>query len=120
MKSRALAAQHDDKIAGEIEAVVVGLAALVETHDPEVPRFEFFERADEIHYAGDAQMLGRARAGLDGNGAQRRGAALGEDHAVDAGAIGHAQQRAQVLRVFHAVEGQDETRCVGAVRGRSE
>ena len=36
------------------------------------------------------------------------GAAFGRDHAVDAGALGTAQQCAQVLRVFDAVERQQE------------
>ena len=65
-------------------------------------------------------MLGCAGAGLHGGGAQRCGAALGEDNTVHAGAIGHAQQRAQVLRIFHAVESQDETRCGGLTGSRRE
>ena len=55
-------------------------------------------------------MFGRSGAGLDGHGAQRRGAALGEHDAVDAGAVGHAQQRAEVLRIFDAVESQHQAR----------
>ena len=40
--------------------------------------------------------------------ALRRGAALGEHHAVHACAVGHAQQRAQVLRVLDSIKGEDE------------
>ncbi len=65
-------------------------------------------------------MLGCAGAGLHGDGAQRRGAALGEDDTVHSGAIGHAQQRAQVLRIFHAVERQHQPRCEPSCRGRRE
>jgi hypothetical protein len=98
-----LAAQDEHEIAGEVEAVVVGFAAFVESDDPEILALEIFEGADEIDDAGNAQMLGRAGAGFDGNCAQRRGTALGEDDAVDACAIGYAQKRAQILRIFNAV-----------------
>ena len=117
VQARALAAQHDDEVAGEVEAVVVGFAALVEPDDPQVLALEFFERADQVDDAGDAQMLGRAGAGFYGNGAQRRGTTLGEDNTVHARAIRHAQQRAEILRIFHAVESQDETRG-GGLSGR--
>ena len=110
VEAGAFAAEDEDAVAGEVEAVVVGCAALVETDDPEVLPLQVFERADEVDDAGDAEMLGGAGAGFDGDGAQRGGAALGEDDAVDAGAIGHAQQRAEVLRIFDAVEGEEQAR----------
>ncbi len=37
------AAKDDDKIAGEIELVVCGGAAFVESDDPQVAALEFFE-----------------------------------------------------------------------------
>ena len=43
-----------------------------------------------------------------GDGAQGSGAALGEQDAVDAGAIGNAKKSAEVLRVFNAVEREHE------------
>jgi len=89
----ALAPNHDDAVAGEIELIVVSLASLIETDDPEVLTLELFEGADEVDHAGDAQMLGSAGAGLDRYGAEGRGAALGEDNAVDSCAVGHAQER---------------------------
>ena len=121
VEARAFAAEDDDEIAGEVELVVVGWAALVETDDPEVVLLEVFEGADEVDDAGDAEVLGGAGAGFDGGGAERGGAALGEDDAVDAGAIGDAEQRAEVLRIFDAVEGEDEAGG-GALRpdGRKE
>ena len=117
VEARALAAQHDDEVAGEIEAVVVGFAALIETDDPEILALEVFERADQVDDAGNAQVLGCAGAGLYGNGAQWCGTALGQHHTVDTGAIGYAQKRAKILRIFHAIESQDETRC-GGLSGR--
>ena len=111
VQARALAAKDDDEIAGEVELVVVGFATFVETDDPEVVLLEVFEGADEIDDAGDAEVLGRAGAGFDGCGAEWSGAALGEDDAIDTGAIGDAEQSAEVLRIFNAIEGEDEARA---------
>ena len=103
-----LAAEDDDQIAGKVEPVVVNGAALVETDDPEVVALELFEGADEVDDARDAEVLRSAGAGFDSRWAEGRGAALGEENAVDAGAIGNAEERAEVLRVLDAVEGEDE------------
>ena len=62
----ALAAEDEDAVAGEVEMVVVSLAAFVETDDPDVLFFQLFEGADEIDDAGDAQVLGCSGAGFDG------------------------------------------------------
>ncbi len=119
VQARAFAAKDDDEIAGEVELVVIGFAAFVETDDPKVVLLEVFEGADEIDDAGDAEVLGGAGAGFDGGGAQRGGAALGEEDAIDAGAIGNAEQSAQVLRIFDAIESEDEA-CGGARSRRSK
>jgi hypothetical protein len=108
VQASALTAKDDDKIAGEVEQVVVGLATLVEAHDPEVVLLEVFEGADEIDDAGDAEMLCRAGSGFDGYGAERSRAALGEDDAIDTCAIGYAEQSAEVLRIFNAIEGKNQ------------
>ena len=65
----ALAAEDQDQIAGEVELVVVGGAALVETDDPEILLLELLKGADQIDDAGDAEVLGGSGAGLDGHGA---------------------------------------------------
>ena len=69
VEARALASEDDHAVAGQVELVVVGRAALVESHDPQIPALELFEGADEVDHAGDAQVLGGAGAGLDGYGA---------------------------------------------------
>ena len=108
VEAGAFAAQDEDAVAGEVELVVVGGAALVEADDPDVLLLQFLEGADEVDDAGDAEVLGGAGAGFHGDGAQWRGAALGEDDAVDAGAIGDAQQRAEILRIFNAIESEEQ------------
>jgi len=109
VETRALAAEDDDEIAGEIELVVVGLAAFVEPDDPKIVLLEIFKRADEVDDASDAEVLGRTGTGFNGYGTEGRGAALGEDNAVDSGAIGNAQKRTKILRIFNSVECEDET-----------
>ena len=69
---------------------------------------EVFQGAHQVHHPGDAEVFGGPRAGLDRGGTQRGGAAFGQNHAVHAGAVRHAQQGAQVLGVFHAVQRQQE------------
>jgi hypothetical protein len=101
------AAEDDDKIAGEIELVVCGGAAFVETDDPEIAALELFEGANEIDNTGDAEVLGGSSAGFDGGGAEWSGAALGEENAIDTGSVGDTKKGAEVLRVFNTVERED-------------
>ena len=105
----ALASQHQNAVAGKVELIVVGRAALVQADDPQVLALQLLQRAHQVDHAGYAQMFGCAGAGLHGHRAQGRGAPLREDHTVHAGAVGHAQQCAQILRVFDAIEGQHQT-----------
>jgi len=51
--------------------------------------------------------------GFGGYGAEGGGAALGHDDSIDASAVGGAEERAEVLRIFYAVEGEDEARLAG-------
>ena len=118
VEAGALAAQHKNAIAGEVELVVVGGTAFVETDDPEVLFLEIFEGAHEVHYAGDTQMFGRAGAGFDGHGTQGSGTALRENNSVNARSVGHSKERAEVLRVFDAIESKDEPGWPEAVDGR--
>jgi hypothetical protein len=72
--------------------------------------FEFFQRPDEIHDAGDAEVLGGSGRSLQRGRAERGGAALREQNAVDTGPVGDAKQCAKILRVLNAVKSQNETR----------
>jgi hypothetical protein len=116
VESSALATEDKDAIAGEIEVVVVGGAAFVETDDPHIAALKLFEGADEVDHAGNAEVFGGAGAGFDGDGADGCGAAFGEQDAVNAGAVGHTQQCAEVLGIFDTVKGQDQARCARDLR----
>jgi len=118
VEAGALAAEDDDAVAGEIELVEVSLAAFVETDDPDVLFFQLFEGADQVDDTGDAQVLGGSGAGFDGCRTERGGAALGEQDAVDSGAVGYAQQCAEILRVFNAVESEKKAGRSGDCRGK--
>ena len=79
--------------------------------------FSSSQGADEVDDAGDAEVLGGSGAGFHGDGAERRGAALGEDDAVDAGTIGYAEKRAEILRIFDAIEREEQARLRWIGRG---
>jgi hypothetical protein len=83
---------------------------------------EVFEGANKIDDAGDAQVFCCAGAGFHGDWAQWSRTALGEKNAIDTCAIGHAEQRAEVLRIFNAVDRENEASggvaCGG--KGREE
>ena len=96
--------------------VVCGRATLVEPDDPKVAAFELFEGADEVDDACDAEMLGGSGTGFDGGRAEWSGTALGEENAIDTGAIGNAKKSPEVLRVFNAVE--SEQQASGGFAGR--
>ncbi len=115
----ALAAEDENAVAGEVEAVVVLGASFVETDGPDVAGFQVFKGANEVDDASDAEVFGGAGAGFDGGGRERGGTALGEDDAIDAGAVGDAKERAEVLRVLDAVESEEQA-CLSVCGGRRE
>jgi hypothetical protein len=103
-----LAAENDDEIAREIELVVVGGSTFVETDDPKIVVLKVFEGAHQVDDTRDAKVLGCAGAGFDGRGREGCGTTLGKDNAVDARAVGNAKQCAKVLRIFNAIERENE------------
>jgi len=105
------AAQHDDAVAGEVEPVVIGGAAFVETDDPEILLLEVFKGTNQVHDARDAKVFCGAGAGLNGGRAEGGGTAFGENDAIDPGAVGDSEQSAQVLGIFDAIQCQQEAGC---------
>jgi hypothetical protein len=108
VEAGALAPEDEAGVLAEVEAGVVGGTALVEADDPDVALFHGFEGAGHVGDLGDADVLGSAGGGFGDDGGERGGTAVGEDDAVDAGAVGGAQERAEVVGVFDAVEGEEE------------
>ena len=108
VQSCSLTSKHNHRIGPEIVAVVIPCAAFVESDAPDIVFFEGLEGADEVNDAGQAEMLGGAGGGFDGDGAEGGGTAFGKEDAVDSGSFGGAEDGSEVLGVFDAVEGEDE------------
>ena len=117
VQARTLAAKHKHAVAGKVEAVVIGFAALIQSDDPEILALEFFKRAHQVHNASNAKMLCRTRACFNGDRTERRRPALGEHYSVHSRAVGNPQQRAKVLRVFNAIESQNQASLCGRITG---
>ena len=65
-------------------------------------------RAGDVRDLGDGHVLARSGRNFC-DGARHAGrAALGNHHAVRAGRVGRAQDRAQIVRIFHAIEHDDQ------------
>jgi RNA polymerase sigma-70 factor (ECF subfamily) len=110
VQAGAFASQDKDRAGGEIVLFVVLDAALIQADNPQAALLQQFQGAHQIHHARQAEMFGGAGGGFDGHRAQRGGAALSEEDAIDPGAFSAAQQSAQILGVFHAVQSQDQAR----------
>ena len=119
VQAGAFAAEDEADVLAEVEVGVVGGAALVEADDPDVVLLHLLEGAGEIGDVGDADVLGGASGGLGDDRAERGGAAFGEKDAGDAGAVGGAEESAEVVGVFDAVEGEEEA-VAGGVGGSGE
>ena len=104
----AFASEDDDAVAGEVEPIVVGRAAFVESDDPDVLAFEVFQGTDEVDHSGYSEVLGCARAGFHCHRAEGRRAPFGEDDAIYARAVGYAEQSAEILGVFYAIEREQQ------------
>ena len=102
------APEHDGAVHVVVKFVVALRAALVEADSPDIAFFQLVQRARDVGDARDRQMLRGPGGSFDHGARQPDGAAFGNDDAVGAGAVGGANQRAQVVRVFHAVEHDQE------------
>ena len=119
VQAGAFAAQDQDAVPGEIEAVVVGRTSLIESNDPDVLLLQFFECPDQVHNPRNPQVFRRARAGLQSHWAERGGAPLREDDTIDTGSIRNAEQRTEVLRIFYAVQCHKKAR-LRRIRSREQ
>jgi hypothetical protein len=108
VEAGAFAAEDEDTVAAEVVFGVVGGSTLVETEDPDVFLLHLFEGANEVGDAGDANVFGGSGGGFGYGCGDGGGTALGQEDAIDAGAVGGSQQGSEVVGVFDAVEGEEE------------
>ena len=108
VQAGAFASEDEDAVGAEVEIHIVWSPAFVEAEDPDVGLLHLLERADEVGDAGDSDVFGGTGGGLGDGRGDWGGAAFGQDDSVDSRAIGGAQERAEVVRVLDAVEGEEE------------
>lgn len=114
----ALAAEDEATVGGdEVEAGVVGGAALVKAYDPDVGLLHLLKGANEVGDAGDADVFGGSGGGLGDGRRDGRRTALGEDDAVNAGPVGGAEESAEVVGVFDTVECEEEAALMERLSG---
>ena len=118
VQSRTFAAEDKREVAAEIEQVVVGRTALIETDNPNILAFQLLKRTNQVDDPCDAQVLRCASAGLHGDRAQGCGTPFREDDAVHAGSIGDTQQGAKILGVFDAIESEYQPCGAGLYRNK--
>jgi hypothetical protein len=116
VQAGALPAEDENAVAGEVELVVVGCASFVEADNPEILPLELFKSTNKIDDAGNAQMFGSSGAGFHGNGAERRGTALGQYNTIHSCSVGYAEKRAKILWVFHTIQSKQEPGFAGSGR----
>jgi hypothetical protein len=113
VKAGTFATEDQGAGCGVVELVVGGGAALVETEDPDAGGLDLLQGAGHVDDAGHTDVLGGAGGGLGGDAAERGCPALGRNDAVDACAVGGTEERAEVLRIFDAIEGEKQGRFTG-------
>ena len=115
VEAAAFAAKNKADVLAEVEVGVVGGAALVEAYDPDVVLLHGFEGAGDVNDLGDADVLAGSCGRFCGDRAEGGRSAFGEDDAVDAGAVGRAEEGAEVVGVFYAVEGEEKLGAGGGL-----
>ena len=106
VEAGALAAQHQNAVAGQVKLVIVRCAPFIEADNPEIFPLQLLESPYQVDDAGDAKVLGGSRAGLYSDRAQRGRTPLGQNDPIHSGSVGNAKEGAQVLRIFNSVESQ--------------
>src|SRR6266542_664682 len=117
VQAGALAADHHaDGLVGQVELEQARFRPAVQPDAPQAGGAQALQSAGEVGDLGHGHVLERAGGGLHGRGGQRGAAVAGQDDPVAAGGLGAADQRAEVVRVLDAVEGQEERRLGAAER----
>ncbi len=92
----------------EVEIADARVAALVQAVEPEAGFLELVEGAGEVDGAHQRDDFERPRGGLGQHAGVGRRMAVGNDHAGGAEGRRRAQDGADIVRVGHLVEGQDQ------------
>lgn len=112
MQPLAFAAEHEGGGGIKLDLVVVLLAALIEAVDPEAAFLKPVQFLADVADADDGQMFDGAGGSLGDGFGEAGGAAFGDENGIGAGGVGGADDGAEVVRIFDAIE-QDEALGVG-------
>src|SRR5580693_5025869 len=111
MQAAAFAAEHDGGGGGELDSIVIVLAAFVQSVDPIAALFQVLEGVPDVHDAHDRQ-IGQRTGGSACHGLGKPdGAALRNNDGGRAGSVGGANDGAQIMRVLDAVD--DDMQATG-------
>jgi hypothetical protein len=109
VKAFAFGAHDDDGMIGPGDAIVGRVAALIQAIDKVAHVLEGAKGLIDIAGAHDRQVF-ESSGGCFGNGiGQAHGAPLGDDDRSGPGGMRGTDDSAKVMRVFHAVENNDES-----------
>ena len=125
VQTAAFAAEHEDAFRRVIDLVVGLGAALIQAVNPHAALLEVFQGAVDVGDAHHRQMFQRARRSLGHDVGDARRAALRDDDGAGAGGVRGADDGAQIVRIFHAVEhhqhlGRGDGIEVGVLARRAE
>ncbi len=91
-----------------IDFVVSLRAALVETDGPDILLFQFFQGASDVGHTRNRQMLACPSRSFCNCARDSHSTPFRNDDAIGPGAIGCAYDCAQIVRIFHPIEQENE------------
>ncbi len=115
MQSGSLRSEHKNGGEMEIDGGVQPVDAFVESIDPEALFLQLLESAADVCDANHRQMLQSAGSGSGCGLGKGRGAALRDDDGRCAGGMGRSDNRAEVVRIFDAIEHHQQLRAGGGM-----
>lgn len=100
---------HDDySFSGPIHCIVSHVAFFVESIDEVTVVLQRAQCVVDIHHLHHRQMFEGARGGFGDGLGKSRGAAFGDDYSVGAGGMGGADNCPEIVRIFDAIEDDEE------------
>jgi len=112
MQALPLATEDDGCRSRVIDVAVELIAAFVQTVNPKALLLEFFKSVGDIADTNYGEMLERTGRGFGDRFGEPRGPALGNQDSRCACCVRGTDDGAQVVRIFHAVEDDEEGRVV--------
>jgi hypothetical protein len=111
VQSPAFTAQNEDGRPSVFGFGVELRAALVQSINPEAALLEVLQRLRHVAYSDHGQVFKRARGRLGNRFCQSRGSPLGYEHRVDSHGLCGANDGAEIVRIFHAIEHNQQLRA---------